>query len=106
MMLQIFEINLVYRQGKEFLLSDALSRVYPENYKFTICLENDIQSHVCLVDYEVNTTGKIEQLKLETSNDQQLCALNNIILEGWPNNNKHVPDNLKVYCPYKSNLCV
>ena len=102
--LQKFDFELRYRPGKDLLLADALSRAYLSETEVDL-LEDEVEGHVCMVKLELNATpNKIKEFVNETDKDTTLKELKELILNGWPNSNKKVKNNLKIFCPYKSEL--
>ena len=104
--LQKYDFELRYKPGKELIIADTLSRAYissTENEDW----EKDIEFQVCQINYKINATPeKILQLITETNNDPELIELKKTILNGWPNNNKNVPEILKIYTRFKSELYI
>ena len=99
-------LNYGYKPGKELIIADTLSRAYissTENEDW----EKDIEFQVCQINYKINATPeKILQLITETNNDPELIELKKIILNRWPNNNKNVPEILKIYTRFKNELYI
>lgn len=83
MQIQKFDVDLVYKSGKEVPIADALSRAFSKENQYHTVLEADIQSHVCLVKSEINATPeKLRQFWIETDKNPQLQYLKKVILEG------------------------
>lgn len=104
--LQKFDFELRYKPGKDLLLADALSRAYLVEKEVDL-LDDDIEGHVCMVKLELNATPeKINEFVIETNKDTVLNDLKELIKNGWPNSNKKVKNQVKIFCPYKSELTV
>lgn len=97
--LQNYNINIVYRPGKTLLLADGLSRLNSTRASETI--ELDVQ--VNLVQF---SNDRIQQLRMETACDPVLAPLKDIILNGWPDNLRQVPKDLRLYWSYRDELSV
>lgn len=108
MLLQIqkYDIELIYKSGKQLIIADALSRAYikeqtSENF------DNEIQAQVCLIVSELNVTKeKLNEITSETLKDQELISLKKVILKGWPKNHKKLKDYIRPYAKYKEELTI
>lgn len=106
MLLQIqkYDIQLIYKPGKQLIIADALSRAYikeqtSENF------DNEIQAQVCLIISELNVTKeKLNEITSETLKDQELISLKKVILEGWPKNHKKLKDYISHMLNVKKSL--
>ncbi|XP_046601433.1 uncharacterized protein K02A2.6-like [Neodiprion lecontei] len=103
--IQKYDIEIVYRPGKELYIADALSRAYDKNDKF-LGWSQEIESQVCSVNYVNATPEKIKQLIESTEKDSELKALKEIIQNGWPNNSNKLPATVRPYAQYKSELVI
>ena len=105
MMLQLqkYDIDLIYRPGKELILADALSRHYCKENKYHTDLDNEVKAQVCMVKYDINATPeKIAQFKEETDKDPILTQLKRVIYEGWPNSNANLDNDTRcVFSAYR-----
>ena len=84
--LQNYDLQIVYKPGKEMLLSDGLSQL-PSSANTHIDLDLQV-SHVQF------SAAKIEELVQETSKDPALSALREVIVTGWPDFRKELPQSL------------
>lgn len=120
MILQRYNINIQYVEGKANIIADALSRA-----SYDIC-ENDSfdreinRANIFKVSSEEqvfeNIRGlnlikcldvsneRVENIQLETANDPSLQTLVKFIANGWPKNIRDVPENIKMYFKYKDEL--
>ena len=94
--LQRYDMTISYRPGKEMLLADALSRINP-----TLGPEIDLDKSVFAVQF---STNRLQQLKEETQKDNTLTSLKDVIVNGWPENAKDLPKNLRPYWSMKDQL--
>jgi hypothetical protein len=57
-----------------------------------------------MIQYLAVSTEKIAQLKVATKNDNELCALKQIIKTGWPENKEDVPKPIHLYYTFREEL--
>ena len=97
--LQPYDLTSKYRQGKEVLLADPLSRLSPR-----------VRGPVKDMDVQVNlvqfSSDKMKELRDATDKDCELIALCETIISGLPDTIKKVPSALKPYWPYQDELSV
>lgn len=103
--LKKYDIEVVYKPGKELHIADALSRAYDKNDKYTGWSE-EIESQICSVNYVNATKEKIKQLLEHTDKDEELKLLKEIILRGWPNDSKSINERIRPYIKRKSDLVI
>lgn len=97
--LQRYNIQLIYKKGKELYLADTLSRA-PR-----------AQSTPERFDYEVMTVTRISQSKTEelrqaTASDTTLQKLTATIQRGWPESERQVAPNIRSYFPFRDELAI
>ena len=106
--LQEYDINLVYKKGKEMYLADALSRAYPPEIIYED-FERDIDSeksiHLMSKHSHVKDE-KTEQIRNEIASNSTMQLLIQQIKSGWPSERSSVPPELKPYYPYRDELSV
>ena len=98
MRLQNYDLQILFKPGKEMLLADGLSRL-PSTEDSHIGL--DLQVH--LVHFGA---GKLQELKEETGRDPTLTDLRDVIVTGWPNTRKGLPPSLRQFWSYRDELSV
>ena len=91
MALQKFDIELVYKKGKELYIADTLSRAY---------LPGDVEPEYD--DFEVMTVqavtpSKLQEMKDATTNDEVLQQVTSTIQNGWPQHYKSVPSDARPF---------
>ena len=85
--LQVYDIKVQYKPGKELWIADALSRAFIKDG--THFKDQDIEASICLVKENLPMSAeKFNQFKIETSKDPQLQALIKQTMEGWTNSKK------------------
>ena len=94
--LQQYDVNIVYRPGKEMVLADSLSRLNPAKDK-----EIDLEQSIYAVQF---SHDRLQELKQKTDGDQELSTLKTIITDGWPDSAKDVPKTVRNYWSCKEEL--
>lgn len=102
--IQKYEINLVYKPGKDLVIADTLSRANLEQpYNDNL----DLESHICLIKNNVKISDKkLQELIKHTEQDEECKLLKQYITEGWPNNTKTIPENLRWYKKFSHDLTI
>ncbi|KAL8607946.1 hypothetical protein ACOMHN_005501 [Nucella lapillus] len=96
--LQQYDIQIQYRPGREMTLADSLSRLNPRPDE-SISLEQAV--------YAVQfSTSRLEELQQKTDADSELSKLKDVIIEGWPDNAKELPKNLRDYWSCRDEMSV
>ena len=96
--LQSYDIDIEYIPGKCLPLPDTLSRQpLPEN--------NEI-----LFDKQISYTRfsepRITQIKNETKKEKELQELSSMIIKGWPNERRDIPQTIREYWPFRDELTI
>ena len=76
------DFKLHYIPGKNIALADTMSRQSSAEAKQ---IELDVQ-----VSFVQFSTKKLEAVREATRTDDELCALKAIIINGWPENQRHL----------------
>ena len=102
--LQRYDVNLIYKPGKEMYAADTLSRAHlptqsKEDEDLTTCI-NSVVTSLPVSD------EKLHKLQQETSKDTMLSTLTNIIKDGWPNHKENVPLEVRQCWPVRDLLTV
>lgn len=107
MRIQIYDLKVKYKPGKELLLADALSRAHLENDYSNIDLEKEIETYVCAFEQTLPiSVEKKQELKDEINNDQEMLTLIKYINKGWPTNKSVLPGIIKPYHTFADELCI
>lgn len=112
--IQGYNHQVVYRPGNEMIIADTLSRLpNPENNSQIelderidgIDAEIDDPSHqtIAIINFSLE---KQQLLRSETTNDQTLNALKEVIYHGWPERVKDLPANLRSYWTFRDELAM
>ncbi|XP_014665236.1 PREDICTED: uncharacterized protein K02A2.6-like [Priapulus caudatus] len=97
--LQGYNLRIVYRPGRENQLADGLSRLPSPANATTIDLD-------LRVDHTRFTASSQAKLRDEMRQDETLNHLREIIVTGWPDDMKDLPNELKPYWSYRDELTV
>lgn len=99
-----FNANVIHVPGKELLIADTLSRhplkIQSEDNEISEVIDAQISA------FEINlpfSPDRLKNIKSAIVHDSEFCKIINYVLNGWP---QEVPDNLKMYQQYKSELYV
>ena len=98
--IQKFDINIVSNPGSQMYLANTLSRVYLPSSKNT---QGDFEIINVLKILPVSEE-KHDEILGHTSKDEVLQLLKEVILTGWPADNKSVPALLNPYYSYWDEL--
>ena len=83
--LQRYNFSLKYKPGKELIIADTFSRAYTSDSDST--MEEDVRQHVLTVVENIPVeASRLQCVKTSTTRDKDLCQVQNIILNGWPDN--------------------
>ena len=93
--LQNYDIQVVYKKGETMFLADTLSRAYLEKEPVSQTQDSDIRSvreRLFAFELEQIKNGedlsvsptRLEELRKETAQDEELQTLSDVIHEGWP----------------------
>ena len=101
MKLQPYDLDVQYKKGKDLVIADTLSRAYlPE-----VGNHDDGPLEVNLVKEQTPITPeKFEKFREETSKDPVLSAVARVILDGWPDDIKQCPFEVRQYCAVREDL--
>ncbi|XP_029657086.1 uncharacterized protein K02A2.6-like [Octopus sinensis] len=76
--LQTYDCDIRYKPGKDLILADALSRLSSHD-------KQEMEGLSIKVHHIVNvTTTKLAEIKEETSKDEELQLLTQMVIQGWP----------------------
>jgi hypothetical protein len=101
--LQSYDIDLIYKRGKDMYLADTLSRAFLKSTKTNEGNPED--------EYEVMTALPLtqkrnEELRESTANDPIMQQLNHTIMNGWSSHYRNVPPSIKEYFAHRDDLTV
>ncbi|KAI2666787.1 Retrovirus-related Pol polyprotein from transposon 17.6 [Labeo rohita] len=82
MRLQLYDIRVSYKPGKELYIADTLSRAYLKEQVESL-LEDELQVHTLLVCLPISKE-KQETFRTATIQDAELQQVVNVVQSGWP----------------------
>ena len=95
---QPYDFVLRYKPGKQMMLADAMSR-QPSSESTQI----DLDIQVSFVQF---STQKLQSIREATQADDELCALRAVIVDGWPESQRHLAAPLRPYWSCRDELAV
>ena len=101
--LQKYDIEIIYKPGKEMFLADKLSRAFLNETNEDLVEELTV-NEVHLLSYLAVNPKKYEEIKKATEVDTELTILKNTVLKGWPENRSSCPDEIKTYWNYRDEV--
>ena len=102
--LQKYEIEVVYRPGKEMIIPDTLSRAHLNEAAEEIP-EDEIKSQIHMMYTKCLALNDMETIKDETNKDETSIEIKNYTLNGWPER-KQVSKEANRYYAYRGDLSV
>ena len=102
MRMQRYQVTVVYKPGKEMHLADTLSRAFPSSNEDASPQEEFEQ--INMVNYLPITNDRLSQIRENTSCDEALQLLKEVILKGWPGDKTCLPSQIHPYFPYRDEL--
>ena len=93
--LQNYDLRIEYHPGKSILLADGLSRLPGAKVELDV--------HVNLVHF---TADKVQKLRAASAADEDLGPLRDMIVEGWPDQQRSLTRVLRPFWSYRDELSV
>ena len=109
--LQQYDVTINYRQGKNMHIADTLSRAYlPETSETEENLEvlrfhEELENINMVQNLPVSDEAK-NAIRVETSNDEDLQSLVQVVQKGWPEMKAALPAPVKQYFQLRDELSV
>ena len=103
-----YDFTPEYLKGKSDVISDALSRVNPQQLDNSD-VSDDLEKEMLAVNILSTSTlqqAEIEELQKATSEDTELQCLKTVISTGWPSTRSSCSDVLKNYWNYRDELWI
>ena len=91
--LQRYNLEFIYKKGKELFLADTLSRAYPAEIPEEAEFEYDVMTVLSI------SPARMTELQRETLADPTMQKLAKVISLGWPLHERSLPDELKSFFP-------
>ena len=97
-----YDVKIIHKKGKEMYLADTLSRSF-----LPIKNHTEVEfEHINMVEYLPIRIERLNEIKIETENDDTLQMLKVMILKGWPDEHNEIPPVLKAYSHTKDEYTV
>ena len=93
-----YDMTIKYKPGKDMLLSDAMSRLHP--------LPDGAPEASIRINFVMFSDKKLAEIRQATAQDPELCALRDVILQGWPDERRDVSQTLRKYWPFRDELSI
>ena len=102
--LQKYDFILRYKPGKDLNIADALSRAYIPD-----CGSDRIEEALtCAINLVINTIPatdkRMHKIRDGTKNDKSLRILKRMILDGWPDIQSQIPEEVQPYQNFRDEL--
>lgn len=102
--LQKFDIDIQYKPGPQMHMADALSRAYlpsqNDNRSYT---ETEVES-VNMVEMLPVSEERVQEIRQNTTDDQQLQLLKRTVMVGWPEKREDVDQDIQCYFPFREEI--
>ena len=95
---QPYDFVLRYKPGKQMILADVMSR---QPSSETTQIDLDVQ-----VSFIQFSTQKLQTIREATQADDELCAIRTVIVEGWPESQRHLQPPLRPYWSCRDELAI
>ncbi|XP_052809376.1 uncharacterized protein K02A2.6-like [Mya arenaria] len=103
--LQAYDILVTHVPGKSIPVADTLSRYYAEDTCSDLIDGLDFQIHSVKSNHNMSDT-KLDEVRISTDKDAELCTLKRVILDGWPDKRTHCPSSVLKYWTFRDELTV
>ena len=97
-----YDVELKWKKGTDMFIPDMLSRAYPESQSE----EQTEFAKVNMVEYVPMGPDRIKDIKEETSKDETLSVLKEVIQKGLPEDKEDVPVQILAYYNVRDELSV
>ena len=104
LMLQPYDLVVLYVPGKYMYLTNTLSRAYIEGKPETSLDEEMSRIIHSLVENTTVSVAKMEEIREASDADLTLCQVKCLILDGWPKSIKSVPVKARAYWNIRDKL--
>ena len=95
--LQRYDLDIIYKPGKEMLIADTLSRAVIQDQDTSEDDMSDVKVVYALEPTDTLSIGSLEKLKGETQKDDALQLLQSTDRKGWPHHKKQVDMRMAQY---------
>lgn len=98
--LQSYDYSITYIPGKDMLIADALSRISPNE-------KQEIEGMDIKIHHMVNVSdNKLDVIRRETSKDEELQILAQVITQGWPEKRNQLQPIIRDYWSIRDDISI
>lgn len=101
--LQRYDISITHKPGKQIPVADTLSRKPIKCQDDSLSEGMDSQIHTVIRNAPVSDR-KMSKIRAATAQDEQLSALKQVVLSGWPETNKQCPPAISEYWNHRGEI--
>ena len=112
--IQGYNYRIIYRPGSQMIIADALSRLPDPKTRSDVDLDERIDNidididaeklcNIALINFGQEKKKSIIE---ETLNDPDLATLKEVVINGWPNTIKDLPEKIRSYWSYREEIGV
>lgn len=98
--LQRYNLQFLYKKGKELYLADTLSRAYQADATEEMEFEYDVMTVLSI------SPERMTELQRETLSDTTMQKLARLIKDGWPEHERSVPPDMKPFFSFRDELVI
>ncbi|KAB0794830.1 hypothetical protein PPYR_11669 [Photinus pyralis] len=103
--IQCYDLNVMYKPGKEMYISDTLSRSPLSDS--IVDLQEDITLHINMLKSCLEVSPEtLESFRKETQNDEELQTIVKLCQTGWPLAKSNLPPETKPYYKFQEEINV
>ncbi|KAB0790057.1 hypothetical protein PPYR_15620 [Photinus pyralis] len=103
--IQCYDLNVMYKPGKEMYISDTLSRSPLSDS--IVDLQEDITLHINMLKSCLEVSPEtLESFRKETQNDKELQTIVKLCQTGWPLAKSNLPPETKPYYKFQKEINV
>ena len=105
--LQQYQFTVSYKKGKELYVADTLLRAALNDPTSIDVQQAEVfRLELAEMDLKPNqvTADALQRIRSETSKDPALAALYETVMNGWPDERKRVPEQLRLYWGYRDEI--
>ena len=103
MRLQAYDTTVMYHPGKKMFLADTLSRAYIHGVNQE-CVDDE--DDVKEAEYIPVTDRRLLELRSSTKEDRSMQQLQQVIVEGWPEDKMHLDPEVRPYFSMRNEMTV
>ena len=103
--MQPYDLTFHYRPGKEIPVADTLSRLHLPDVDKEAESEGELAIHTFFKQIPI-IEKRMEHIRQESLQDEELSILIQVIENGWPENRKDAPVSTTPYWNYRDELVV